>query len=146
MEIRTEKLKIKKDENAARVLKKKAEALVFATQHSDAAKAEVLYGLPGVFSMSLHAGEKSLRLIKEGECFRILKSSEISDVLLSIRLEDRGAEEDITAGKASLARLFSEGRVTYRGSGKSFNCIMRIDCISDELRLSERKRKDLYGS
>ncbi|MBP5405347.1 MAG: hypothetical protein J6Y74_05340 [Clostridia bacterium] len=146
MEIKTEKLKIKKDEGAARVLRKWAEALVFATQHSDAAKAEVLYGLPGVFSMSLQAGGKSLRLIKEGDSFRILKSSEISDVLLSIRLEDRGAEEDIIEGRASLAKLFSEGRVTYRGSGKSFNCVMRIDCVSDKLRLSERKRKDLYGS
>ncbi|GEM_PF-3178752 len=145
MEIRTEILKIKKDENAARVLRKKAEALVFATQRNDAAKAEVLYGLPGVFSMVLQAGGKSLRLIKEGESFRILKSSEISDILLSIKLEDRGAEEDLLKGDASFAKLFSEGRVTYRGSSKMFNCIMRIDCISDELRLSGRKRRDLYG-
>ena len=145
MSMDIEERKIGRDFYAGFGLKKKAAAIVKATERDERAKKEVLQALPGVFSMILEAGESSVHLIKEGNALRIMEKSEKSDVLLSIAFEDVGGEREIFSGKTTLSKLFSEGRLSYKGRTSFFAALMRIDAVSDDILLSEKKKTELYG-
>ena len=127
-------------------LLRKAKAIVKATARSAEAKSEVLYSLPGIFAMELREGRNAVRLIKEGDALRIMKSSEKSDVLLVVEFSDIDAERGSMLGKVPTARLLAEGRIVYRGRGKYFNCFQRIAYIADKMLLSDSKFQAIYGA
>lgn len=150
MEIQAEKRKIGNGvvsgPYAHMALRRKAKMIVKATERSAEAKNEVLYSLPGIFAMELCEGKYTVRLIKEGEALRIMESAEKSDILLTVVFSDIDAERGSLVGKVSLARLFAEGRVTYRGRGKYFNAFQRISYIADKTLLSRKKFEAMYGT
>ena len=69
----------------------------------DAAQ-EILHGLPGVFSMTLQAGNASLRLIKEADTFRIMRKPEKSANLLTLQFEDLVVLDEIVSAKCTIQK------------------------------------------
>jgi len=148
MDIRTEikKMPVGNGIYARMAMERVASRLIKATEQSEEAKKEVLYSLPGIFAVEIRSGANSVRLIKEGDVFREMESSEKSDILLVVIFQDQGAETAYLSGAASLARLYAEGRLSSRGRGKYRNAFMRIARVADETVLSKKKLRAMYGS
>lgn len=150
MEIRTKKrrigLGVRGGPYAHMALRRKAKAIVKVTERSAEAKQEVLYSLPGIFAMELREGKYVVRLIKEGDCLRMMENTEISEILLTVTFSDIDAEKGSLVGKVSMGRLLAEGRITYKGRCKYFNAFQRISYIADKTLLSTKKFQAMYGT
>ena len=123
----------------------RAKHLVRASKESAEAKREILYDLPGVFSMILRAGRAEIRLIKEADELRIMNRSEKSNPRLIITFNDYAALGDLVGRETTLPKLLSEKRVTYLGAPKYCNVILRVDHEGDKLNLSDEKFAEFYG-
>ena len=134
-----------RDTIAAIILRRIAGALCRATLASDAAGDEILYGLPGVFSMEIRAERSSIRLIKEARSLRVMKKSEKSDILLTIKLEDLAVAGDITGRECSMQKALAEGRLTFAGKTKHFAAIIRASAAGDKTILPNEEYYELYG-
>ena len=130
---------------ATLALRRLAGALCNSTIASDEAGDEILYGLPGVFSMELIASDARVRLIKEARALRVMKKAEKSAVLLRIKLEDLAVVSDITARECTLQKAFSEGRLTFSGKTKYLATVMRASAAGDKLLLTSDEYYELYG-
>ena len=128
MDVRTETKRIRKGWSAYfhHKLKKWANKIVDKTLKEPAAREEVMYSLSGVFAFSVKYRDVSVRLIKEGDVFRLMKNTEKSDILLTISLEDSATLKDVADGELNELRAFADGRLSYRGQSKAFNAIMRV--------------------
>ena len=122
-----------------------AKRLEKATAVSEEAQTEIMYGLPGIFSFALCSGGRSVRLIKEGNAFRIMKLSEKSDILTSVFFDDPKTLTSVATGRKTIFKALSEGRVSYKGAVGFFTTVMRVFYVADKLRLSDKKRGALYG-
>jgi len=149
MELQTENRIYKRNPllcGAVRVgLLMRAKHLVQATKKSETAKKEILYRLPGVFSMRLRAGKEEVRLIKEADELRIMKKTEKSVILLSINFEDNAELGDVMFHETTMPRALSEGRVHFDGAPKYMGVILRVDHEGDKCVLSNDKYAELYG-
>ena len=130
---------------ARHALRRCACFLVRATERCEAAAKEVLYDLPGVFAMSLVAAGEEVRLIKEADCFRIMKKAERSDVLLSIRFEDLAILGDLTARECTMQKALAERRLTCFGKIGYLATVMRVSAEGDKALLGEGAYEELYG-
>ena len=126
-------------------LRKLAKALVRASEKSECAGDEILYGLPGVFSMDLTYQDQSVRLIKEANAFRIMKPSEKSEVSLSAIVTDEAALADLKFKRATWQKVYSEGRVVFAGKIKYAALFMRVMAEGDKASLPAKKYQELYG-
>lgn len=126
-------------------LKDRALFFVRAGKKSKIAAKEILYGLPGVFAMSLSAEGKEIRLIKEADEFRIMENSESSDILLKIRFHDLTVLRDIASQETTLQKAFAERRISFSGQTKYFTAIARVSAEGDKYDCSETEYFDLYG-
>ena len=122
-----------------------ARRLVRATEKSAEAQKDVMYSLPGIFAFELSADKKCVRLIKEGNTFRIMKKTEKSEVLASVVFEDAGVLSRIRSEDVTAAKALSEGRISYRGISKYASAILRVFYAADKLFLSDAKWCALYG-
>ena len=118
----------------ALVLGRIANALVVATKKSQSAGDELLYRLPGVFSMTISYGGRRVRLIKEANTFRIMEKSEKSDILLAVEFADGAALCDVFQAKATWAKILSEGRLRLSGNVNYAAVFLRVAAESDRLR------------
>ena len=125
-------------------LKKLATNLVLATQKSKEAGKDVLYSLPGVFSMKLVYGEYEVRLIKEADELRLMDSSEISDILLTIEPVDAGILADLYTHNTTLQHALAENRVRILGKSKYAATILRVSTQADALVCSKKTLQKLY--
>ncbi|MBP5610573.1 MAG: hypothetical protein J6X72_04465 [Clostridia bacterium] len=126
-------------------LRRLAGALCHAGEASQRAGDEILYGLPGVFTVELEAPNAKVRLIKEANVFRVLKKAETSDVSLRIRLEDLAVLGDIVAGECTLQRALAEGRLTYAGKTAHLAALIRAGAEGDRALLPNEEYRELYG-
>lgn len=128
----------------------KGELLKFArrvigyTQKSEGSKLELLFSLPGIYAMSLCYRGATVRLIKEGDVFRVMERSEKSEVLLSIRIETPTALRSLGEGKRSINECIAERSVTYKGSTEYFCVFTRVCNEGDKVSLSDARYKELY--
>ena len=126
-------------------LKKVAKALVFASESSVAAGDDILYRLPGVFSLMISYEDSFVRLIKEGNAFRIMKLSEKSEVLLSVTIADAAALCDLAFRSATWQKVYAEGRATFAGKMSYATLLIRVAAEGDKAALSPEKYEALYG-
>lgn len=126
-------------------LGKIAKELARASEKIENAGDDVLYRLPGVFSMSLVCGGQVVRLIKEANAFRVMKSSEKSEVSLSAKVTDEAALADLCSKKATWQKVYSEGRIVFAGKMKYATLFMRVMAEGDKAFLSAKKYLELYG-
>jgi len=126
-------------------LSRRANFLVQASKHSAGAAKEILYGLPGVFAMSLVSEGKEVRLIKEADQLRLMKSSEKSAILLTIYFDDITALCELATGDVTMQKAFAEGRIRFSGSMKYFAAITRAASEGDKALFGEEKYAELYG-
>ncbi len=143
--IELHKIRPTKKWRARSALKKIAGYLARASKTSEKVGDDVLYHLPGVFSLGVSYGGESVRLIKEANSFRIMKSSEKSDVSLIATVVDAAAIRDICTHKASWQKLYAEGRVTFAGKIKYATLFMRVMAEGDKAFLPAKKYQELYG-
>jgi len=120
-------------------------ALCRAGEASERAGDEILYGLPGIFTIEFEAPNAKIRLIKEANVFRVLKKAEKSDVSLRIRLEDLAVLGDIVARECTLQRALAEGRLTYAGKTKHLAAVIRASAEGDRQLLPKEEYNELYG-
>lgn len=126
-------------------LSRLAKALVRASKESKGAGDDILYRLPGVFSMRIAYKDVFVRLIKEGNEFRILGSSEKSEELLSVVLSDGVALAELTFHASTWQKIYAEGRVAFAGKVKFAAVFVRIAAHRDKDCLSSESYRDLYG-
>ena len=126
-------------------LSKIAKSLVRASVESDTAGESVLYGFPGVFCLRISFRDVAVRLIKEANNFRIMESSEKSEVLLSIDILDDAALFDLSSASATWQKVYAEGRVRFAGKMKYAATFLRVAAAGDRVCLDPKKREDLYG-
>ena len=122
-----------------------AKALVRASKESTAAGDDILYRLPGVFSLRIAYKDAFVRLIKEGNEFRLMETSEKSEELLSVTLTDAAALADVAFHAATWQKIYAEGRMTFAGKIKYASLLMRIAALGYKACLSAKKNQDLYG-
>ena len=127
-------------------LKEFARRVIRGTEQSEGAKLELLFSLPGIFAMELLYRGASVRLIKEGDVFRVMEKSEKSAILLSVRIHDRDALKKLIAGKYSINLCVSQGRVSIAGATEFFCVFTRILNESDRVFLSSGKYREMYLS
>ena len=123
----------------------RAKALVRASEKSVGAGDEILYGLPGVFSMQLVYQDQSVRLIKEANALRVMEKSEKSDVLLCVRVTDKAALADLYFHNATWQKVYAEGRLVFAGKVKYASLLMRIIAACEKDCLPPQKIHELYG-
>ena len=123
-----------------------ARRVIRCTEKSDGAKTELLFSLPGIFAMELCFGGKSVRLIKEGDVFRVPERAEKIRCLLKIIILDKAALELLIAGKVSLNRCAAERRLAFSGGTPFFSAFSRIVCEGDRSLLSDKRYKGSYLS
>jgi len=128
-----------------RALKKIANELVNAAERGVGAGDEVLYRLPGVFSMSISYHDLGIRLIKEANAFRIMEKSEKSEESLSIKILDLAALTDLREHKATWQKLYAEGRLVFAGKVEYAAAIIRVIAAGDKVCLRGKKYRNLYG-
>jgi len=133
------------DALAAFSLKRLARAFCVATAASQEAGDEILYGLPGVFSMEIRAAGASVRLIKEASRLRIMKKSEKSETLLRIQLEDLAVLGDIIGRECTLQKALAEGRMTFTGKTNHLAALLRAGAEGDKAVLPNEEYYELYG-
>ena len=126
-------------------LRKLAKALVRASEKSESAGDEILYGLPGVFSMDLAYQDQSVRLIKEANALRVMEKSEKSEVFLSVRVTDKAALSDLYFHNATWQKVYAEGRLIFAGKVKYASLLMRIIAACEKDCLPPQKIHELYG-
>ena len=126
-------------------LNKIAKSLVRTTQASRTAGDEVLYRLPGVFSMRIEYKDSFVRLIKEANELRIMENSEKSEVLLSVTIADKAALGDLAFRSATWQKVYAEGRLTFGGKEKYASLLIRIAAEGDKLALDPGEYQNLYG-
>lgn len=124
-------------------LKKLASNLVLASQKSKEAAKDVLYTLPGVFSMTLVYGTYQIRLIKEADEFRIMDSSEVSENLLTLEPIDAGILADLYTHRTTLQHALAENRVRLVGKTKYAATIVRVSAQADKLVCSKKQLQKL---
>ena len=122
-----------------------AKTLARASENSENAGDDVLYRLPGVFSLSLVYRGEVVRLIKEANAFRIMKPSEKSEVSLSAIVTDEAALADLKFKRATWQKVYSEGRVVFAGKIKYAALFMRVMAEGDKASLPAKKYQELYG-
>ena len=130
---------------ARSALMKIAKTLARASENSENAGDDVLYRLPGVFSLSLVYRGEVVRLIKEANAFRIMKPSEKSEVSLSAIVTDEAALADLKFKRATWQKVYSEGRVVFAGKIKYAALFMRVMAEGDKASLPAKKCQELYG-
>lgn len=130
---------------ARSALMKIAKTLARASENSENAGDDVLYRLPGVFSLSLVYRDEVVRLIKEANAFRIMKPSEKSEVSLSAIVTDEAALADLKFKRATWQKLYAEGRVVFAGKIKYAALFMRVMAEGDKASLPAKKYQELYG-
>ncbi len=130
---------------ARSALMKIAKTLARASENSENAGDDVLYRLPGVFSLSLVYRGEVVRLIKEANAFRIMKPSEKSEVSLSAIVTDEAALADLKFKRATWQKVYSEGRVVFAGKIKYAALFMRVMAEGDKASLPAKKYQELYG-
>jgi len=128
-----------------KALRRLAKALVRASEKSVGAGDEILYGLPGVFSMQLVYQDQSVRLIKEANALRVMEKSEKSDVLLCVRVTDKAALADLYFHNATWQKVYAEGRLVFAGKVKYASLLMRIIAACEKDCLPPQKIHELYG-
>ncbi len=126
-------------------LKRIAKALVLASEKSMVVGDDILYRLPGVFSLSINYQGASVRLIKEGNAFRIMENAENSVILLSVTITDTAALNDLSHKKATWQKLYAEGRIAFAGKEKFASLFLRAAAEGDKATLGERQYRELYG-
>ena len=126
-------------------LKRVAKALVVASESSVAAGDDILYRLPGVFSLMISYEGSSVRLIKEANAFRIMGPSEKSEVLLAVTIADSAALGDLMFRSATWQKVYAEGRATFAGKVKYATLLLRVAAEGDKATLSPEKYQALYG-
>jgi len=134
-----------RDAIAAFSLKRLARALCLGTVASEEASDEILYGLPGIFSMEISAAGARVRLIKEANTLRIMRSSEKSEPLLRLHLEDLAVLGDIVGRECTLQKALAEGRMTFAGKTTHLATIMRASAAGDKTVLPNEEYCELYG-
>ena len=120
-------------------------ALCRAGEASERAGDEILYGLPGIFTVEFEAPNAKVRLIKEGNLLRTMKRTEISDVTIKIRLEDLAVLGDIVARECTMQRALAEGRLTYAGKTAHLAALIRAGAEGDRALLPNEEYRELYG-
>lgn len=126
-------------------LNRLAHDLCLGVSTSKEAGDEILYGLPGIFTMEISAADESVRIIKEANTLRTMKTSEASDVLLRIKLEDIALLGDIVGRECTLQKAFAEGRMTFIGETKHLATILRAGAAGDKAILPNEEYFELYG-
>ena len=149
MKLQTETQKIKKGLIKSILLhfrlKKVAKALVRGASKSKAASAEILYSLPGVFSMSIVYGLQKVRLIKEADELRIMDTSEKAKNLLTLELRDERILSELSSHEVTWQKAISEHRISFVGKTRFLTCLMRVAAEADRVVCSESKYDALYG-
>ena len=130
---------------ASLLLRRLAGALCQATQRSEKASDEILYALPGVFSMEITAPGARIILIKEAGRLRILDRSEKSEVLLTLCIHDLASVGDVVGRECTLQKALAEGRMSFGGKTGHLNAIMRASAFGDGEILSAEEYRYLYG-
>ena len=130
---------------ASLLLRRLAGALCQATQRSERASDEILYALPGVFSMEITAPCARITLIKEAGRLRIQDRSEKSDVLLTLCFHDLASVGDVVGRECTFQKALAEGRMSFCGKTKHLNAIMRASAFGDGEILSAEEYRYLYG-
>jgi len=126
-------------------LSRVAKSLVNASIVGEGAGDDILYRLPGVFTMSISYHGQTFRLIKEANEFRIMKPSEKSDVLLEITLTDGVALAELYLHISTWQKIYAEGRMTFAGKTKYLTLVMRVAAARDKGCLPPNKYEQLYG-
>jgi len=121
-----------------------ASALCHGTVVDKEAGREVLYGLPGVFSMTITAGGQKVRLLKEADTFRRMKSSEISDNLLTICFNDVTALGDVVSHECTMHKALAEGRLSFTGKTSYLAVLLRASAAGDKTLLTPEEYEELY--
>ena len=101
-----------------------AKRLIAATKKSGEMRAEVMHDLPGIFALELSYGQYALRLMKEGDSFRILKKSEKSDEIVRLIAEDLPTLTALAVGSENELGALAQGRLSYLGSNRFVNVIL----------------------
>lgn len=127
-------------------LRRYANRVIKCTQKSEGAKLEMLFSLPGIFAMEFRFLRAKIRLIKEGDAFRLMERSEKSRNLLTVTISDASALKKMISGKLTIHRAMAEGRLTFGGSTAFFCVITRICEEGDKILLSESSYKEAYRS
>ena len=122
-----------------------ARRVIRGTEQSEGAKLELLFSLPGIFAMELLYCGASVRLIKEGDVFRVMEKSEKSDVLLCVRVTDKAALADLYFHNATWQKVYAEGRLVFAGKVKYASLLMRIIAACEKDCLPPQKIHELYG-
>lgn len=131
---------------ARHALKRLVSHYLRGVQMSREAALELLHGLPGVFSMTLSAGDSSLRLIKEADTFRIMENAERCENLLTINFEDLTVLGEIVSRESTMQKAFSERRLTFTGKTRYFTVFMRAGAAGDKATLPKEEYVELYGN
>ena len=126
-------------------LKKLAKLFVRATKESKSAGTELLYKLPGVFSISIRYGDRKVRLIKEADEFRILGAKERARETLAMILTDPVILGELCAHEATWQKALAENRLVFKGKSAHLASIMRIAEESDKVACSQGEYESLYG-
>ena len=125
-------------------LMKLARRVIRCTEKSEGAKLELLFSLPGIYAMELCFGGAKIRLIKEGDVFRLMERSEKSSILLSVTVLDQDALKKLALGKCTVNQCAAQGRLIYRGSTRFFCVFTRICNEGDKALLSGGRYRSLY--
>ena len=128
-----------------RALNSIAKDVVNASERGVGAGDDVLYRLPGVFSMSIHYHDRSVRLIKEANVLRIMEKFEKSEELLLVSVLDLAALTDLKEHKATWQKLYAEGRLVFAGKVEYAAAIIRVVAAGDKACLPRKKYRNLYG-
>ena len=127
-------------------LRRYANRVIKYTQKSEGAKLEMLFSLPGIFAMEFRFLRAKVRLIKEGDAFRVMERSEKSRNLLTVTITDASALKKMIAGKLTIHRALAEGRLTFAGSTAFFCVLTRICNEGDKVLLSDSRYQEAYRS
>ena len=127
-------------------LKRLAKSLCRATEASDEAGDEILYGLPGVFTVELQAPGARVRLIKEARTLRIMDHSEKSSITMTIRFEDNAVVDDVDARECTMQKALAEGRMTFAGKTSYLAALLRANAAGDKFMLPNDEYRELYGN
>ena len=131
---------------ARHALKRLVSHYLRGVQMSREAAQELLHGLPGVFSMTLSAGEASLRLIKEADTFRIMENAERCENLLTINFEDLTVLGEIVSRECTMQKALSERRLTFTGKTHYLTVFLRAGAAGDKAALPNEEYVELYGN
>jgi len=119
-----------------------AKKLILATRRNEEMRAEVMHSLPGIFALELAFGKYTVRMMKEGDSFRILKTSEKSDDIVCLTAEDLPTLKALAVGSETELAALAQGRLSYAGLNRYVNVIMRLGDESYVRKETKTKESD----